>query len=136
MPGQIVCTTVRGQSLSLNSGPCFLKILLYILPAQYSLLPPVMTKESNKLIFTEEEINDKAPNMNCAIIITMVGNGWFKDKELFCGTGPSSTLKTPRGLPTPTGTRGPRGLNLPWHAFHHQTRPGAHLPLLGVCNEF
>jgi len=45
--------------------------LLPILLAQFLCFLLLLRKGSNKLIFTEEEINHKAPNRNCAIIITL-----------------------------------------------------------------
>lgn len=107
-----------------GQGSKFVSNLQDLVPERFcscsSCLVSHLSWGNNKLIFTEE-INAKAPNVNCAVIIAVVkmGEKWIvhRQRQFFCDTEPSSALKTPCGLPTPIRTRWPRGPNLPLHDF-------------------
>lgn len=110
VPEQTLCKSVRCQSWSLISALCFLKILLPILPAQFLCFLLLLRKGSNKLVFTEEEINHKAPNRNCAIIITLMGIDGSQIKRVLLWGMATQCPENPTWAASPlrnTKTKGP-----------------------------
>lgn len=90
---------------------------------------------NSKLVFTEET-NAKAPNVKCAVIITVVKMDSSQTKGVLLWHRAIQCSETPCGLPTPIRTRWPRGPNLPLHDFCQQVRPAMAWGLQWVLTAF